>query len=143
MGTRPGTARVKGMTDAASNAQHKYCAILFLVAISSNIFCISTNSFLFPRSVDGTNDKSCLGGDVYRFSLHYGSLIGGGWRTFLVCSRAFKEPLFYSAPKRPPLGPPPCRHYAKQAFKHCTVSRHEIATMTQSLVCKNSKSLSK
>ena len=82
------------MTDAASNARHKYCAILFLVAISSNIFCISTNSFLFPRSVDGTNDKSCLGGDVYRFSLHCGSFSGGGWRTFLVCSRAAKEPSF-------------------------------------------------
>ena len=95
---RRGHGRVKGMTDAASNAQHKYCAILFLVAISSDIFCISTNSFLFPRSVDGTNDKSCLGGDVYRFSLHCGSLIGGGWRTFLVCSRAVKEPLFYNAP---------------------------------------------
>ena len=116
---RRGLGRVKGMTDAASNAQHKYCAILFLVAISSNIFCISTNSFLFPRSVDGTNDKSCLGGDVYRFSLHCGGMIGGGWSTFLVCSRAFKEPLFYSAPRRPRLGPPPCRHYAKWAFKHC------------------------
>ena len=82
---RRGHGRVRGMTDAASNAQHKYCAILFLVAISSDIFCISTNGFLFPRSVDGTNDKSCLGGDVYRFSLHCGSMIGGGWRTFLVC----------------------------------------------------------